>query len=61
MLKGGVVSSGQLLNVTCVMERKLSADAAENFLQSLTKEHWLTEVVVLIKRSVHCTEAVHLF
>lgn len=46
VLKGGVVSSGQLLNVTVEMERKFSADAAQTFLRTLTKEHWLTEVWV---------------
>ena len=44
VLKGGVVSSGQLLNVPCEMDRKLTADAAQSFLKTLTKEHWLTEV-----------------
>ena len=44
MLDEGVVSSARLLNITCEMERKISAADAQKFLKSLIKEHWLTEV-----------------
>ena len=44
VLNEGVVSSSQLLNATCEMERKFTAAAAQSFLKTLTREHWLTEV-----------------
>ena len=39
-----MVSSSKLLNSTSQMERKLTAEAAQEFLKTLVKEHWLTEV-----------------
>ena len=42
--KEGVVSSTELLNLTCQMERRITASSAQGFLKTLVKEHWLREV-----------------
>lgn len=46
VLQGGVVSSAQLLNITCGMERKLTVGAAQSFLKVLVEEKWLSKVGV---------------
>ena len=55
----GIVSSSQLLNVTCELARKISADDAQTFIKSLIKHHWLEEVrcvalLQLLLRLVMC-------
>ena len=41
----GLVTSSALLNATTEMERKLSAAAAQQFINLLLKEKWLEQMV----------------